>query len=137
MTQRERHDAAVNELSHVRARFTDIESYLNRHLGSEMGPLNVKQSEGILVLIEAVRQTIFTLQVISQSLDEIEDVLSTNSKGGPASEVVLQVGDASLRLTKDGSISIHGGEIRVRGARDISIASGKDLILKGNKITEN
>ena len=52
-------------------------------------------------------------------------------------EIMLQSGDASITLKKDGTIQIKGKDITVVGSGKIGVKASGDLTLKGSKITEN
>jgi type VI secretion system secreted protein VgrG len=52
-------------------------------------------------------------------------------------EILLQTGDASIVMKKDGTIQIKGKDITVVGSGKIGIKASSDLTLKGSKIAEN
>jgi len=107
-----------------------------------MGALNVKQTEGIITLVQAVRGIILALAALNKelghfSVDDRSIQIGIGSaellfdKGG---DILLTVGEASIRLRKDGMIDIKGNDIRMRGTGDIEIKAAKDLHLKGSKV---
>jgi hypothetical protein len=115
---------------------------LRKYLGPEMGALNVKQTEGIITLLQAVRGIIHALAALNKELGHISvDDRSIQigigsaellfDKGG---DILLTVGEASIRLRKDGMIDIKGNDIRMRGTGDIEIKAAKDVHLKGSKV---
>jgi len=144
MAPRKRRDTVVRDLEHDFPLFTAQETYLRQHLGTEMGPLNVKQNEAILALIQVMKRVIDALSVINADLDSFENRLAIdeeNLKKAPmyasTNEIVLKVGDAAIHMIKDGTIIIKGKDIRVSAAGQATIDASKDLILKGSKIREN
>lgn len=52
-------------------------------------------------------------------------------------EIVLQTGEASITLKKDGTINISGKDITINGKGQIMGTAKKDIILKGKKILQN
>jgi len=52
-------------------------------------------------------------------------------------EVVIKSGKASITLKKDGTITIDGKDITVKGSGEINVKSDKDITLKGQNIKEN
>lgn len=118
-------------------------SDLRKYLGPEMGALNVKQTEGLIVLLQTVRGIILALAALNKELGHLEvDERSVQlSMGdseiilGKGGELLLSAGDASIRMRKDGSIDIKGNDMHVRGAGNIEVKAGKDLYLKGAKVS--
>jgi hypothetical protein len=115
---------------------------LRKYLGPEMGGLNVKQTEGIITLLHAVRGIILALDALNKELSHISvDDRSLQigigsaellfDKGG---DVLLTAGDSSIRMRKDGTLDIKGNNIQIRGAGDIEIKAAKDLHFKGTKV---
>ena len=115
---------------------------LRKYLGPEMGGLNVKQTEGIITLLQTVRGIIFALAALNKELGHISvDDRSIQigigsaellfDKGG---DILLTTGDASIRMRKDGTLDIKGNDIRMRGSGDIEIKAAKELQLKGAKV---
>ena len=115
---------------------------LRKYLGPEMGALNVKQTEGIITLLHAVREIILALAALNKELSHISvDDRSLQigigsaellfDKGG---DVVLTAGESSIRMRKNGMLDIKGDNIRVRGMGDIEITAAKGLHLKGTKV---
>lgn len=52
-------------------------------------------------------------------------------------EIVIQTGDASIAMKKDGSISIKGYNLQIEGSKSVNVKASGDVILKGSKIKEN
>ncbi|MBI5017318.1 MAG: type VI secretion system tip protein VgrG [Deltaproteobacteria bacterium] len=52
-------------------------------------------------------------------------------------EIVLQVGDASITMKKDGTIQIKGKDITVEGSGKINAKASSDIVMKGSKILQN
>ncbi len=52
-------------------------------------------------------------------------------------EIMLQTGDASITMKKDGTIDIKGKDITITGSGKIGVKASSDLALKGSKIAEN
>jgi hypothetical protein len=108
-------------------------SALRKHLGPEIGGLNVKQSEGILALAHVLSATLVALRSLNDELNQIFSFISTDKDG----EIVVQAGEASIRLKKDGAIDIKGKDIRVTGSGEINVKASKELNLKGSRIQQN
>ena len=141
-TPRTRRDQLIRDLVSDRAFFTEIEAYLRQHLGPEMGALNVKQTEGILLLIALVKKVMEALGALNIDMVAMDEVFSTDgSDQAPIlanrNEIVLRAGNASIRLGKDGRIDIKGKDLRMAATGDATITSAKDLKLKGMRISEN
>jgi type VI secretion system secreted protein VgrG len=51
--------------------------------------------------------------------------------------VVIKTGKASITMKKDGTITIEGKDITVKGSGAINIKTSKNIILKGKKILQN
>jgi hypothetical protein len=115
---------------------------LRKYLGPEMGALNVKQTEGILALLEAVRVIILALAALNKELGHISvDDRSIQISFGEAQlafdrggNILLTAGEASIRMKQDGQIDFKGTDIRLRGAGEIEIKAAKELRLKGTKV---
>jgi type VI secretion system secreted protein VgrG len=54
-----------------------------------------------------------------------------------ADEIVLKSGDASLTLKKDGTITIKGKDITLKGSGDITADASGNVTMKGSKIAQN
>jgi len=120
------------------------EGSLRKHLGPDIGGLNVKQSEGIIALIHVLTQTMQALESINDELNQLFSDKSAKFKFGDAAisidangEIVLATGDASIRMKKDGTIDVKGKDIRVIGSGEINIRASKEMTLKGSKIQQN
>jgi len=81
------------------------------------------------------------LEVGGNRLDEIakDDKQKIGKKFAlvAGDEILLQTGDASITMKKDGTIQIKGKDITVTGSGKIGIKASSDLTLKGSKIAEN
>jgi hypothetical protein len=118
---------------------------LRRHLGPDIGGLNVKQSEGILVLAGIVEKIIMALAAINSDMESfVVGDRSVEIKAGETTitleesgSIVLKTGDASIRMLRDGSIALKGKHLRIEGSGDVTVRASKELILKGQKIAEN
>ena len=115
---------------------------LRKYLGPEMGGLNVKQTEGIIALLQAVRGIILALAALNKELGHISvDDRSLQigigsaellfNKGG---EILLTTGHASIRMRNDGTLDIKGDDISMNGQGYIEIKAAKELHLKGTKV---
>ena len=51
--------------------------------------------------------------------------------------VVIKTGKASFTMKKDGTISIEGKDITVKGSGAINIKASKDIVMKGKNILQN
>jgi type VI secretion system secreted protein VgrG len=52
-------------------------------------------------------------------------------------EINIKTGDASISMKKDGTITIKGKDITVKGSGKINIKADSDIVMKGSKILEN
>jgi len=52
-------------------------------------------------------------------------------------EILLKTGSASIHLQKDGTITIQGKDISVKGSGAIDVKASKDVTMKGQKILQN
>jgi hypothetical protein len=115
---------------------------LRKYLGPEMGALNVKQTEGIITILQAVRGIILALAALNKELGHISvddrgiqigigSAQLAFDKGG---DILLTAGEASIRMRRDGLLDFKGNDIRIRGAGEIEIKAAKELHLKGTKV---
>lgn len=51
--------------------------------------------------------------------------------------VTIKTGKASISMKKDGTISIEGKNITIKGSGEINVKASKNITMKGNKILEN
>lgn len=54
-----------------------------------------------------------------------------------ADEITLKTGSASIVMKKDGTISIQGKDITVKGSGEIEVKASKNITMKGQKILQN
>jgi hypothetical protein len=137
-------DTRIRDLLRYHGRFDSITSSLGKNLGPEIGGLNVKQSEGILALMEVVSHTMLALGAINAELNELFTDKGAKFAFGDATvsidkngEIVLATGGASIRMKKDGTIDIRGKDIHIAGSGEINIRASKEMTLKGSKIQQN
>lgn len=52
-------------------------------------------------------------------------------------QVVIKTGQASITMKKDGTITIQGKDITIKGSGKIVVQASKDMVLKAQKILEN
>jgi len=52
-------------------------------------------------------------------------------------EITLKTGKAKLIMKKDGTITIQGKDITLKGSGKINVKASKDIIMKGSKIAQN
>lgn len=86
-------------------------------------------------------------QILSQRIDNLERRLAIYEMSDmpihkllilkATDELELVCGDASLILKKDGTVRIRAKEFEISASGDVTIKAGKELKLKGAKITEN
>ena len=86
-------------------------------------------------------------QILSQRIDNLERRLATYEMSDmpihkllilkATDELELVCGDASIILKKDGTVRIRAKEFEISASGDVTIKAGKELKLKGAKITEN
>lgn len=72
------------------------------------------------------------VRVLWHKVQQLEDRLT--AKNG---QIVLQAGDASLILKKDGTVEIKGRDINVNGSGHVNVRASSDLTLKGARISQN
>jgi len=65
-----------------------------------------------------------------------QDVSDNISVSG-GKQITLKCGSASIVLKKDGTITINGKDITIKGSGKINAKASKDIVLKGQKILEN
>ncbi|WP_141699200.1 hypothetical protein [Candidatus Thiosymbion oneisti] len=51
--------------------------------------------------------------------------------------ITLTTGSASISMKKDGTITIQGKDITVKGSGVINAKASKNVVIKGKKILEN
>ncbi len=68
-----------------------------------------------------------------------DDVLDVGKKltVKAGDQIALSTGSASITMKKDGTITIDGKDITIKGSGKITVKASKDLVLKGRKILEN
>ena len=86
-------------------------------------------------------------QILSLRIDQLERRLTEYATAdtpvgkrlvlNAADEIELVCGQASLLLRKDGTVRIRAKEFEINASGDVAIKAGKDLKLKGAKISEN
>jgi type VI secretion system secreted protein VgrG len=54
-----------------------------------------------------------------------------------ADEIMIQTGSASIHMKKDGTITIQGKDIMVKGSGEIDVKATKNVTMKGQKILQN
>lgn len=54
-----------------------------------------------------------------------------------ADAITFKTGDASITLKKDGTITIQGRDITLKGSGKVSVKASGDVVLKGSKIASN
>jgi type VI secretion system secreted protein VgrG len=54
-----------------------------------------------------------------------------------ADEILIQTGSASIHMKKDGTITIQGKDITVKGSGEIDVKASKNVTMKGQKILQN
>jgi len=52
-------------------------------------------------------------------------------------ELTIKVGKASLTMKKDGTITISGKEIDIKGSGAVNVKASKDVVIKGKKVLTN
>jgi type VI secretion system secreted protein VgrG len=52
-------------------------------------------------------------------------------------QIVIKTGQASITMKKDGTITIQGKDITIKGSGKIVVQASKDMVLKAQKILEN
>lgn len=74
-------------------------------------------------------------QALQDMLDQFEHLQEMISADG--NEITLRAGVASIVLKKDGTITITGKDITIRGSGKVSVRADGDLALKGSRILDN
>jgi type VI secretion system secreted protein VgrG len=54
-----------------------------------------------------------------------------------ADQITIKTGKASITMKKDGTITIQGKDITLKGSGAINVKASKDVVIKGKKILEN
>jgi type VI secretion system secreted protein VgrG len=54
-----------------------------------------------------------------------------------ADEIVIKTGDASLTMSKDGTITLKGKDITLDGSGKINVKASSDVTIKGSKVAQN
>jgi type VI secretion system secreted protein VgrG len=52
-------------------------------------------------------------------------------------EITLKTGSASVKLEKDGTITIKGKDITIEGSGKINVKASSDVVIKGSKVLQN
>ena len=52
-------------------------------------------------------------------------------------QIVIKTGKASLSMKKDGTITIQGKDITIKGSGKINLKASKNIVMKGKKILQN
>jgi type VI secretion system secreted protein VgrG len=52
-------------------------------------------------------------------------------------QITIKTGKASITMKKDGTITIQGKDITIKGSGEIAATASKDMTLKGKKILQN
>lgn len=52
-------------------------------------------------------------------------------------QITIKTGKATIMMKKDGTISIQGKDITVKGSGAVNMKANKDIVMKGKKILEN
>ena len=52
-------------------------------------------------------------------------------------QIVLKTGRSSITMKKDGTITIQGKDITLKGSGKINVKASSDVIIKGSKISQN
>ena len=52
-------------------------------------------------------------------------------------ELIFKTGDASIVMKKDGTITIKGKDITIRGSGKVDVRGDNDVVIKGKKVMEN
>lgn len=73
------------------------------------------------------------IQAIWRHLERLEQAIEIDD----GDEIKISVGDASITMKKDGSITIKGGEITIDGSGHVKVKASRDLTLRGSKLLQN
>ncbi len=52
-------------------------------------------------------------------------------------EITIKTGKASIVMKKDGTITLDGKDITIKGSGAISVKASKDIVMKGSKVLQN
>jgi hypothetical protein len=142
MAPRGERDDRIRDAARQMSLLDYTESDLRKYLGAEMGALNVKQNEGIIALVQTMRQIILALAAFNKEMNYIAaDDRTLQLSYGRAKmtfdrngEIFLATGDTSITMKLDGSIVIKGGgDFTVKAAGMVNIAGGKDITIKSGR----
>ena len=64
-------------------------------------------------------------------------VVKKNLNINAGEAILIQTGDASISMKKDGTIVIKGKDITLQGSGKVNVKADGDIVLKGSKIKEN
>lgn len=80
-----------------------------------------------------------SIQILQRALRELWEQIESLQEAiiMHANEITLKTGDASIVLKRDGTITITGKDITIKGSGKVSLKADKDIVLKGSKIVEN
>lgn len=94
--------------------------------------ITAMQQDRTAAQLPAVQHLTNVLRVLWREVERLERQVSVS-----ATQIVLKSGDASITLKTDGTISIRGNTVTIESAGDILLKANRNLVLKGQKISEN
>jgi type VI secretion system secreted protein VgrG len=51
--------------------------------------------------------------------------------------ITLKTGSASITMKKDGTITLQGKNITIKGSGKVNVKADSDIVMKGSKILQN
>jgi type VI secretion system secreted protein VgrG len=52
-------------------------------------------------------------------------------------QIIIKTGKASIAMKKDGTITIQGKDITIKGSGEINVKADKDVVIKGKNVLQN
>ncbi len=94
--------------------------------------ITAMQQDRTAAQLPAVQHLTNVLRVLWREVERLERQVSVSP-----TQIVLKCGDASITLKTDGTISIRGNAVTIESAGDILLKANRNLVLKGQKVSEN
>jgi hypothetical protein len=82
--------------------------------------------------LPAVQHLTTVLRTLWREVERLERQVSVSSN-----QIVIQSGDASIVMKKDGAILIRGREISIEGTGNITVKASGNLVMKGSKFVQS
>ena len=90
----------------------------------------------VLLFLSFVMLSVGAMMIESVGLSKTVTI-GNNLSVDAGDQIVLKTGAASLTMMSDGTISIEGKDIQIKGSGKIVGKAGGDMVLKATKISQN